>query len=87
MRPFTEGNAVANVLGTLVVVLEAQTEAFAKGMEQAKRISFTTAGDIISSLGGIEKVLSKLKFTNAEQWVKSGEIIGRGTTKRFYPNG
>ena len=67
---------MANVLGTVLVVLEAQTTAFARGMQDAKALAFRNSGEIVDSLGKIGESLEKLKFGNTQQWTKSGEIVG-----------
>lgn len=67
---------MANVLGTLVIALQAQTSAFAKGMADARSMAFTTSGEIVASLKTIENQMGRLKFGSAGEWKKSAEIAG-----------
>ena len=67
---------MANVLGSILVVLEAQTTAFAKGMRDARDLSFTTSGEIVASLQNIGAAFEKLKFGDSRQWEKSAQIAG-----------
>jgi hypothetical protein len=67
---------MANVLGTLVVALQAQTDSFARGMANAKTISLTTSEGIVSSLKMVETQMAKLRFGSAGEIKKSAEIVG-----------
>jgi hypothetical protein len=65
-----------NVLGTLLIRLEAQTSAFVKGMGDARTMAFDSSAAIVDSLKNIGTALTKLKFDNAAQWKKDFEIVG-----------
>jgi hypothetical protein len=67
---------MSTTLGTLLLVLQAETSAFAKGMGDAKKLAFDTSGDIVASLGSIGTQLDKLKFGNEAQFKRSAEIMG-----------
>src|SRR6516165_4864672 len=67
---------MANVLGTLIVQLQAETAAFARGMADAKQLAFTTSNEIIGSIERIGKSFEKLRFGSTGEWQKSASIIG-----------
>lgn len=64
------------VLGSLLIRLQAETSAFAKGMGDAKELAFTTSGDIVNSLKTVGVQLNRLKFGSTNEWKKSTEIVG-----------
>jgi hypothetical protein len=63
-------------LGTLLIILQAETSAFARGMSDAKKLAFTTSGEIVESVKKIAESMTKLKFGNLDQFAKSAGIVG-----------
>ena len=61
---------MANVLGTLIVQLQAETAAFARGMADAKQLAFTTSNEIIEvkfrEVDEMEKVLLVERMAESE---------------------
>jgi hypothetical protein len=66
---------MAQTLGQLLLVLKADTSAFSKGMGDAKKIAFDSAGDIVESLKHVGESLTKLKFDNANNIAASFKMI------------
>lgn len=67
---------MANTIGNLLIILQAETSAFARGLGDARKLAFDTSADIVTSLGKIGQQLNKLKFGNEAEWKKSAEIVG-----------
>jgi hypothetical protein len=64
------------VLGTLLIALKAETSAFSKGMNDAKRLAFDSSDAIVGSLGRIGQSLNKLNFDNLKNAGKSLGMLG-----------
>jgi hypothetical protein len=67
---------MATTLGQLLIVLQAETSAFARGMTDARSLAFTSSAEIVDSLKRVGDQLGKLKFDTTGEWKKSAEIIG-----------
>jgi hypothetical protein len=67
---------MSQVLGKLLLVLEAQTSGFQKGLQDAKRMSFDSAEGMIDSFKRVAEQLGKLKFSNDKELKRSFEIVG-----------
>jgi hypothetical protein len=63
-------------LGELLIKLTAKTDAFQKGMNDAKKLAFDSSGAIVESLGRIGESLSKLKFDNLNNVAASLNRVG-----------
>src|SRR5579864_3431774 len=63
-------------LGQIIVELQARTDAFTKGLSDAKNYTFTSVDGIVASLGKIGDAFAKLKFDNASQINRSLTIMG-----------
>jgi len=67
---------MAITLGTIILELQAKTDAFTKGLSDAKSYTFSSVDGITSSLGKIGTALSKLKFENSAQITSSLKLLG-----------
>src|SRR5438270_11389764 len=67
---------MSQVLGRLLLQLEANTTAFSRSLQDARKLAFDSSEAIVGSLSKIGTQLSKLKFDNEAQISKSFGIIG-----------
>lgn len=63
-------------IGNLTIVLSAQTQAFVKGLADAKSYAFDSASAIVGSLQSIGTQISKLNFDDFKKSAKSLELVG-----------
>lgn len=67
---------MANTVGTLLVELRANTDLFRRGMEDARRLSFDSAENIVGSLKKVSDQITRVKFDNLTNSIKSLEKVG-----------
>lgn len=67
---------MAITLGELIIKLSAKTDAFAKGLTDAKQFTFTSVDGMVASFEKLGSSISKLKFDNDKQIQASLKLIG-----------